>query len=529
MQIVGKNKNNSNIHSSFHTILNDKSKGGVLLSNVIYHIHNENKLKLPLFLTSKGIKASHELINMINLLPDDDNSEFKGDNLLFKFLNNNYNKLFRFNMQLSLKIIKPNIMYDLPLGSQKVIDGDCSGIYCFVHKETGKYGIGSAISLRNRLNDHMNSFYGNRLRSHLHDWVMTNGDLSSIKWAPVITYDNIVQEWYSINYAFPLSQGGAKILQGFGQYVSRVLEQCIYTNYKPFFNIKDAQKLKDIIFFNFSFQANELFLSLDQTHVYQAWSDKEATILLAESNSYNSLADQLEMSVGSVRNNMNWHKGVTISKGKEEKSVIYLKEKGVPFRYEQINSQLKPKDKYSLIELKNKSLYDLKPGEVYAINTENFEVFGVYKNQRELWMNLNPKSGAADLEKLSLDRQRSYLDNRIGRYFNLVKPGGISTELGNFYVCRHPDYLPGLTKKALGLFAVNTLTGLTQYFANNSQAGNRGTVRRNRNNNTITKDGIKYINEDIFIEFFPEAFIKVGATFKLNKEQLANLPDNPKS
>ena len=29
--------------------------------------------------------------------------------------------------------------------------------------------------------------------------------------------------------------------------------------------------------------------------------EKEATILLAESNSYNSLADQLEMSVGSVR------------------------------------------------------------------------------------------------------------------------------------------------------------------------------------------------------------------------------------
>lgn len=51
----------------------------------------------------------------------------------------------------------------------------------------------------------------------------------------------------------------------------------------------------------------------------------------------------------------------------------------------------------------------------------------------------------------------------------------------------------------------------------------------NRNNNTITKDGIKYINENIFIEVFPEAFIKVGATFQLNKEQLANLPDNPKS
>ena len=144
-------------------------------------------------------------------------------------------------------------------------------------------------------------------------------------------------------------------------------------------------------------------------------------------------------------------------------------------------------------------------------------------------MNLNPNSGLTDLEKLSLKQQRSYLDNRIGRYFNLVKPGGISTELGNFYICKHPDYLPGLTKQASGLFAVNTLTGLAEYFANNSQAGDRGTVRRNRNNNTITKGGIKYINEDIFRDHFPEAVNKVGATFLLNKEQLANLPDNPKS
>ena len=67
-----------------------------------------------------------------------------------------------------------------------------------------------------------------------------------------------------------------------------------------------------------------------------------------------------------------------------EASSAYLKEKGVPIRYEQINSQLKPKDKYYLVELKDKSLYDLKPGKIYAINIETLEVFGIYKNQREL-------------------------------------------------------------------------------------------------------------------------------------------------
>jgi hypothetical protein len=56
------------------------------------------------------------------------------------------------------------------------------------------------------------------------------------------------------------------------------------------------------------------------------------------------------------------------------------------------------------------------------------------------------------LDELSLGQQRNFLDNRIGRYFNLVKPGGISTELGNFDFCKHPDYLPGLTKKASGFF-----------------------------------------------------------------------------
>lgn len=154
---------------------------------------------------------------------------------------------------------------------------------------------------------------------------------------------------------------------------------------------------------------------------------------------------------------MNWHQGINITNDKGENIVIYLKEKGVSFRFEQISSQLKPKDRYSLIEpfgpgpgigpwscawaegLKDKSLYDLIPGKLYAIDKDTLEVFGIYKNQRELWMNLNPNSGLADLEKLSLKQQRNYLDNRIGRYFNLVKPGGTSTELGNFYICKHPS------------------------------------------------------------------------------------------
>ena len=39
------------------------------------------------------------------------------------------------------------------------------------------------------------------------------------------------------------------------------------------------------------------------------------TKLIAEANSYNSLADILDISVGSVRNNMGWHKGMSSEAG----------------------------------------------------------------------------------------------------------------------------------------------------------------------------------------------------------------------
>jgi len=56
---------------------------------------------------------------------------------------------------------------------------------------------------------------------------------------------------------------------------------------------------------------------------------------------------------------MGWHKGMNITDDQGKKSVVYLKEKGVPFRTEQLSSAMKPKDKYPLIELKDRSVYDL--------------------------------------------------------------------------------------------------------------------------------------------------------------------------
>lgn len=211
------------------------------------------------------------------------------------------------------------------------------------------------------------------------------------------TFDNIVQEWYRINSTNPLSVGGANILKGFAQYPARVLEQCVYTNYAPFLRHVSNDQHKDIIFcLNFSFKPSDLSLDIQSIKTYQAWLDKGMTKLIAEANSHNSLARLLGVSIGSVRNNMGWHKGMCFSKdGKEV--VIYLTEKGVPFRAggtEQISTQLSPKTKYPLLRhLKNRTLYDvLIPGKIHVIAVDTLKDFGTYNNQRELWIALRHPS-----------------------------------------------------------------------------------------------------------------------------------------
>jgi hypothetical protein len=97
---------------------------------------------------------------------------------------------------------------------------------------------------------------------------LDNGGIKSVKWAPIITYDNVVQEWYNYNLDSTLSLGGTKFLQGFGQYTVRLLEQSMYTQFKPFLSMYNEQR--DIIFFNFLFKYDDMKLDLNHLHTYQA-------------------------------------------------------------------------------------------------------------------------------------------------------------------------------------------------------------------------------------------------------------------
>lgn len=92
-----------------------------------------------------------------------------------------------------------------------------------------------------------------------------------------------------------------------------------------------------------------------------------------------------------------------------------------------ISSQLYPKILYPKVELINRTVYDLIPGIIHAIDVNTNKDLGNYANQGELWLTLNPKSSYEFNSLPTLAKQRNFLDSIIGRYLNVAKPDGIST------------------------------------------------------------------------------------------------------
>lgn len=156
-------------------LISNKTRGGKMLTDLILYLHKENVYNISLFLSPLGIKASHDLIKMLNILAKKQKiSEFKGDKILLDFISNNLKPIIRYNMKLVNNTFIPSELYNIPILHQKVKDADCSGVYVFVHT-SGKIGLGSALSCRDRLQDHLNSFYGHRPNTFLHKWVLDNG------------------------------------------------------------------------------------------------------------------------------------------------------------------------------------------------------------------------------------------------------------------------------------------------------------------------------------------------------------------
>lgn len=194
--------------STFDPIFADKSPGGILVGDVIRHVHNQNQLKVPLHLTQHGLDHSRRLITMLNDLPcvGSNSSKFMGDNYLFDFLSSQYQYTYRYTMDTTSSIILPTQSFDLPLGRQIFPHGMNTGIYAFIH-DTGNTYIGSNIAFRPRLINHLECFRGEHKPTYMHTWIMDNGGLSRTRWAPLIDWPNLTLEWSRHHPTDVLSKG----------------------------------------------------------------------------------------------------------------------------------------------------------------------------------------------------------------------------------------------------------------------------------------------------------------------------------
>lgn len=514
-QAEGKKLDLTKNHPSLTKVQENNTAGGVLVRKSLINLIKQLGNDLPIYLTPKGIESANLLTDMLNALVKSD--KFKCDARMFSYLSATVDCQYKLHFDITSSVIKSYNSFNLPLKQQIVPNADDSGIYGFFinSEEDIKVGLGSAISCRGRVVDHMASFNGHRTQQFMHKFVMAGEGLNNLKWSPLITTSNLVHNWNVNNISSDISLGASKILRGFAQFPLRVLEQGMMDKYKPYLNPNAGQ----VTFFNFSFSKEDFYLPLSITKKYQVF-DSSMSEVLAQGDSYNSLAKLVGLSNVSVRNNMNWHLGCDmVINGKEIHG--YLRETGVSLRTEYINQQLLPKDKYPLVELSGRTLYDLIPGKLHAITTDSLKDYceAVYDNELDLWTSLNP-STVEELSAMKGKEIKQYLNNRVGRYMNIARPEGNSTERGNFFFCRHPDYLAGLAKVAEGIFAVNIVTSICTYYANISQISrtNRTGVRNHLNKGTLYNNNTRLIYSSDFLNHIPEA--KGVSSLRLTTEQL---------
>lgn len=137
-----------------------------------------------------------------------------------------------------------------------------------------------------------------------------------------------------------------------------------------------------ITFFNMKLTTGDLALAHGTPSVYQA-VDLTRTIVYAQENSYNKLGNVLGVSDVTIRKNLNWHKPMVLPIDGLNLSG-YVQEIGAPIRTQPVAMQLKPNQKYPLVELDGRTLYDLTPGLIHVVDPVTLKDVYTFESEAEL-------------------------------------------------------------------------------------------------------------------------------------------------
>jgi hypothetical protein len=130
---------------------------------------------VPIYVTPKGVQAANQLSKMINQLVN--SNKFKGDKELFSYLNSVVQCKYDLHFDITSSVIKANSKWTLPTNNQIILNINNSGVYGFFYtaKDNSFHqGIGSTISCKARLTDHLSSFKDHRTLQFMHKFVVND-------------------------------------------------------------------------------------------------------------------------------------------------------------------------------------------------------------------------------------------------------------------------------------------------------------------------------------------------------------------
>lgn len=168
------------VHPSFTRLQNDPSPRAQLIKTALSDVALRFSNDLPIYLTKKGQDRVRSMTVMLTDLAYSDLSE--RDRLLYTYLSN-VRANYTVHCDLSGATLVPNQSFSLPIGYQEVPGLYDSGVYGFFFTDLSgsqHLGLGSALSCRARLIDHLSRFNSTGVRQFMHKFVDRNGGISNL-------------------------------------------------------------------------------------------------------------------------------------------------------------------------------------------------------------------------------------------------------------------------------------------------------------------------------------------------------------
>lgn len=403
-------------------LLNDANTPKCIVDLVSQLLSDSTQLVQVKELTPHALKALKTLIEMISSLPEGP---------FLDFLNNyvKYSVTPEASICADGQLIF-NSVQDLNSNLKNSMAVD-SSVYCLSGiSDTLNYYIGSASNTLNRISQHQDCLFGNRVKESVHIRLLQSFSEKELTWSLFYTMNNIYKIALSLlPTSYELSFGETQILRAITEFVPRVLEQSLIAELKPTLN-----SIYNPVLFTYN-NWDPAFLNVydyatDGSHAVQIISAETGEILRSKISSISQACDILNISRNMANRYLNNDYGFfsTVFGCRIIISVI-----GITLVTNKIVHRASVN--YPTLTLPGGALSDLAPYLVWAFKANKTDFIGPFVNYTQALRVLEPTKLANNPNS-----SPSNLSKPIKRFANYEVLRNY--ELGEFYIATNPLFPP---------------------------------------------------------------------------------------